>query len=69
MEPVYSVTVNAKGGWEGSVWTEEGSLNLELTTPSIFGGQEQLRTNYPELFGRRFNCCLLSKRRAAGCRH
>jgi len=57
METVYSVTVNAKGGREGSVWTEDGPLNLELTTPSILGGQGQLRTNYLELFGASIAAC------------
>lgn len=57
MEPVYSVTVTAKGGREGSVWTENGPLNLELTTPSILGGQGQLRTNYLELFGASIAAC------------
>ncbi|WP_046175220.1 OsmC family protein [Domibacillus indicus] len=57
MEPVYSVTVNAQGGREGKVWTEEGPLNLELTTPAVLGGKGQLRTSYLELFGASIAAC------------
>lgn len=57
MEPVYSVTVNANGGREGKVYTEDGPLSLDVTTPEIFGGKGQFRPNYLELFGASIAAC------------
>lgn len=57
LEPVYSVTVNAKGGREGSVYTDNELLNLDLTTPAVFGGKGQQRASYLDLFAASLAAC------------
>lgn len=56
-EPVYSTIVSVKGGRDGNVTSENGFLDLALTTPKVLGGKELDRANHLELLGAAIAAC------------
>ena len=56
----YRTSVTANGGHDGRTRTEDGELDLELSTPKELGGSGGEGTNPEQLFASEYAACFLS---------
>lgn len=56
-KPTYTAVATATGGREGNVKTNDGILDLKVSTPKEFGGQENGYTNPEQLFAAAWAAC------------
>lgn len=56
---VYSTTVTSKGGRAGQSRSEDGRLEVSLSTPKAMGGDDGEGTNPEQLFGAGYSACFL----------
>ncbi|MRX71991.1 Ohr family peroxiredoxin [Bacillus lacus] len=57
MEPLYTAKVNATGGRDGRVQSEDGFIDLPLTMPKGLGGSGAEGTNPEQLFAAGYAAC------------
>ena len=62
----YRTSAVAVGGRDRKVRTENGSLEVRLTTPKELGGSGGEGTNPEQLFAAGYSACFLSSIKAAG---
>jgi osmotically inducible protein OsmC len=62
----YRTSAVATGGRDGNVRTENGNLEVRLTTPKELGGPGGEGTNPEQLFAAGYSACFLSSIKAAG---
>lgn len=55
----YTTSATAKGGRQGSARTDDGNMEVTLTTPSELGGRGGEGTNPEQLFAMGYAGCLL----------
>ncbi|HLS19509.1 MAG TPA: organic hydroperoxide resistance protein [Paracoccaceae bacterium] len=61
----YTTSATAKGGRRGSARTDDGNMEVTMTTPSELGGQGGEGTNPEQLFAMGYAACLLGAIKAA----
>jgi osmotically inducible protein OsmC len=59
MKTLYHAHAHATGGRTGQAQTDDGKLNLTLSTPKELGGDGGLGTNPEQLFASGFAACFL----------
>lgn len=59
MKIAYTTTASATGGREGEAKTEDGKLDLKLSTPKELGGGGGPGTNPEQLFACGYSACFL----------
>lgn len=59
MDVVYSTKATSKGGREGQSATEDGRLNVKLSTPKELGGDAGPGTNPEQLFAAGYSACFI----------
>ncbi|MFC7441759.1 organic hydroperoxide resistance protein [Laceyella putida] len=57
MKPLYTATVTAKGGRNGTVTSSDGVLQLDVRMPKELGGQGGNATNPEQLFAAGYAAC------------
>jgi Ohr subfamily peroxiredoxin len=62
----YSTRASAKGGRDGSARTEDGKLDLKLSTPKELGGAGGPGTNPEQLFAAGYSACFIGAMKVAG---
>jgi Ohr subfamily peroxiredoxin len=60
MKIAYSTKATATGGRDGRAVTEDGKLDVKLTTPKELGGPGGDATNPEQLFAAGYSACFLS---------
>ena len=60
----YHTTAAATGGRDGQVTTDDGSLNLKLTTPKELGGAGGAGNNPEQLFAAGYAACFIGALKA-----
>ena len=60
----YHTTASATGGRDGQVTTDDGSLNLKLTTPKELGGAGGAGNNPEQLFAAGYAACFIGALKA-----
>ena len=61
IQPLYTATATSKGGRNGHVRSDDGTLDLGLTMPKALGGAQTAGTTNPEqLFAAGYSACFLS---------
>lgn len=61
----YTTSATAKGGRRGTARTDDGNMEVTMTTPSELGGQGGEGTNPEQLFAMGYAACLLGAIKAA----
>ncbi len=56
-KPTYTAIATAQGGRNGRVKTSDGVLDLKVSTPKDFGGQDEGHTNPEQLFASAWAAC------------
>lgn len=56
---IYTGTATATGGREGTAQSDDGKLNLALSTPAALGGQGGDGTNPEQLFAAGYSACFI----------
>ncbi|RDE04603.1 organic hydroperoxide resistance protein [Sphingomonas aracearum] len=62
----YSTRATATGGRDGSARSEDGALDLKLSTPRELGGAGGEGTNPEQLFAAGYSACFIGALKAAG---
>lgn len=57
MKTIYQTTVNATGGRDGQVASEDGALTLDVRAPKSLGGPGGAYTNPEQLFAAGYAAC------------
>ncbi|OEH94325.1 organic hydroperoxide resistance protein [Bacillus solimangrovi] len=57
MQPLYTTTVTATGGRNGSVKSEDNVLDLNVRMPKELGGSGEVATNPEQLFAAGYSAC------------
>lgn len=57
MKPLYKAKVTTTGGREGTVRSEDGVLDLDLSVPKSMGGSGGNKTNPEQLFAAGYSAC------------
>lgn len=65
----YRTTATSTGGREGQTRTEDGKLELKLSTPKELGGAGGAGTNPEQLFAAGYSACFLSAMKAVSQKH
>ncbi|MBH0237256.1 organic hydroperoxide resistance protein [Methylobrevis albus] len=66
MKVLYTTKASATGGREGHAASEDGVLDVTLTTPKELGGDGKTGTNPEQLFAAGYSACFLGALKAAG---
>jgi len=66
MKTMYTTQATATGGRTGSAKTQDGVLEVTLTTPKELGGDGARGTNPEQLFALGYSACFLGAVKAAG---
>jgi Ohr subfamily peroxiredoxin len=61
----YTTSATATGGRTGAARTDDGAMNVKLTTPSALGGPGGEGTNPEQLFALGYSACFLGAMKAA----
>lgn len=56
---IYQTTAHATGGRDGQAATEDGTLNVKLTTPKEMGGAGGAGNNPEQLFAAGYSACFI----------
>lgn len=59
MPALYTATVTSIGGRSGSSQSDDGKLDLSLSTPKALGGDDGAGTNPEQLFGAGYSACFI----------
>lgn len=62
----YRTTATAVGGRDGRAYTQDGTFDLELSTPKELGGPGGPGTNPEQLFAAGYSACFLSALKLIG---
>ncbi|SEN65604.1 peroxiredoxin, Ohr subfamily [Lihuaxuella thermophila] len=57
MQPLYTATATARGGRNGKVVSDDGTLNLDVRMPKALGGAGGNATNPEQLFAAGYAAC------------
>jgi osmotically inducible protein OsmC len=69
MKTLYTAVATATdGGRDGRTWTDDGALDLKLTTPKAMGGPGGEGTNPEQLFAAGYAACFANAMRSAARR-
>ncbi len=60
MQVIYKATVTATAGRDGRAVSNDGNLDVKLTTPKELGGAGGAATNPEQLFAAGYSACFLS---------
>lgn len=60
MNVLYTAKATVEGGRDGTIHTQDGKLNLQLSTPRSLGGKGGEATNPEELFAAGYAACFQS---------
>jgi len=60
MKAMYTAVATARGGRQGHVESDDGTLKLDLTTPKAMGGPGGAGTNPEQLFAAGYAACFQS---------
>lgn len=63
---LYRTSATATGGRDGHARSEDGSLDVQLSTPKELGGAGGTGTNPEQLFAAGYSACFLSALKVAG---
>ena len=66
MKTLYTTRVTTQGGRDGVATSDDGYLNLELTTPKELGGKGGEKTNPEQLFAAGYSACFENALRHMG---
>lgn len=66
VKALYRTSATAKGGREGSARSEDGRLEVTLSTPKELGGAGGPGTNPEQLFAAGYSACFLGALKVAG---
>jgi osmotically inducible protein OsmC len=56
---LYTAKATSTGGREGTSKTDDGRLNINLSTPKALGGNDGLGTNPEQLFAAGYSACFI----------
>jgi osmotically inducible protein OsmC len=62
----YSTRATAKGGRDGSARSEDGRVDVKLSTPKELGGAGGAGTNPEQLFAAGYSACFIGAMKVAG---
>lgn len=66
--PLYTAHAHVTGGRDGSAVTDDGHLNVKLTTPKQLGGAGGEGTNPEQLFAAGYAACFIGALKFVGAR-
>ena len=66
IEVKYRTTATAVGGRDGRAYTQDGTFDLEVSTPKELGGTGGPGTNPEQLFAAGYSACFLSALKLVG---
>ena len=66
MKTLYTTRVTTRGGRDGVATSDDGYLNVELTTPRELGGKGGEKTNPEQLFAAGYSACFENALRHMG---
>jgi osmotically inducible protein OsmC len=66
--PLYTAHATATGGREGTAASDDGHLNVKLSTPKALGGAGGEGTNPEQLFAAGYAACFIGALKAVGAR-
>ena len=69
MKTLYTGVATTTGGREGSVRSDDGILDLELSKPKSMGGKGEEKTNPEQLFAAAYSACYGSALQARAKKH
>lgn len=69
MKTLYTGVATTTGGREGSVRSDDGILDLELSKPKSMGGKGEEKTNPEQLFAAAYSACYGSALQAIAKKH
>ena len=69
MKTLYTGTATTTGGREGHVTTDDGILDLELSSPKSMGGKGEEKTNPEQLFAAGYSACYGSALQVVAKKH
>lgn len=59
MPTIYTASVTSVGGRAGSSRSDDGKLDISLSTPKALGGDDGAGTNPEQLFGAGYSACFI----------
>lgn len=66
---LYTARGTATGGRTGTAKSDDGRLDIQLSTPKALGGDDGAGTNPEQLFAAGYAACFIGALKAVGARH
>jgi lipoyl-dependent peroxiredoxin len=65
---LYTATATSTGGRTGTTASDDGKINMQLSTPKALGGDDGPGTNPEQLFASGYSACFIGAMKAVGAR-